>query len=131
MPKLERKLTEHSLFRWGLVGFCTAVIDYLFFIYFYKLADSVFLANFCSSGIATLFNYFSHHKWTFRSDQIHSKSGLRYSLNLVFWWVCSTSIIKGAIILGIDPKIAKLIPLVFVAIINYFILNNFVYKRVK
>ena len=90
---------------------------------------SVFIANLISSSVSTSINYFTHHKWTFKSDQNHSKSGVKYLLNLIFWWFVSTSIIKGLVVLNIDPKIAKLVPLIVIVPVNYFVLNFVVFKR--
>jgi hypothetical protein len=50
-------------------------------------------------------------------------------MNLVFWWVVSTLLIKALIVLDLDPKIAKLIPILIIAPINYFVLNHLVFKK--
>jgi putative flippase GtrA len=74
-------------------------------------------------------NYFAHHRWTFKSVQNHSRSGIKYLLNLIFWWLVSTSVIKALVVLNIDPKIAKLAPLILIVPINYFVLNYVVFKK--
>jgi putative flippase GtrA len=107
----------------------TTVIDYLIFITLYGPINSVFVVNLISSAVATSLNYFTHHRWTFRSDQNHSRSGVKYLVNLAFWWLVSTSIIKALIVLSIDPKIAKLVPILLIAPINYFVLNKIVFKK--
>ena len=90
---------------------------------------TVFLANLFSAVAATLFNYLTHHRWTFKSDKSYSSSGVAYVVNLIFWWLVSTSIIKALIVLDIDPKIAKLAPLLVIAPVNYFVLNKIVFKK--
>jgi putative flippase GtrA len=117
------------MLRWVLVGVTTTVIDYLIFITLYGPITSVFVVNLISSAVATSLNYFTHHRWTFKSDQNHSRSGVKYLVNLAFWWLVSTSIIKALIVLGIDPKIAKLVPILLIAPINYFVLNKIVFKK--
>ena len=117
------------MIRWGAVGVTTFVIDYLLFISLFEVIASVFLANLISTSVATSINYYTHHRWTFKSDQNHSRSGLKYLLNLTFWWFVSTSIIQALVLLNIDPKIAKLAPLVLIIPINYFVLNKIVFKR--
>ena len=126
---LKDKYFDHSMLRWGTVGLFTNVIDYLLFVNLYGPIKSVFIANLISASIATSINYFTHHKWTFKSEQNHSRSGIKYLLNLAFWWLVSTSVIKGLVVLNIDPKIAKLAPLVLVVPINYFVLNYVVFKK--
>ena len=125
---LKDKYFEPAMIRWGAVGVTTFVIDYLLFISLFKVTLSVFLANLISASVATSINYYTHHRWTFKSDQNHSKSGLKYLLNLIFWWFVSTSMIKALIDSNIDPKIAKLAPIVLIVPINYFVLNKIVFK---
>jgi putative flippase GtrA len=117
------------MFRWMLVGFFTTATDYLIFISLYGSIDSVVISNFISGFVATSINYYIHHRWTFKSQQDHSKSGTRYLLNLIFWWVVSTLTIKALIVLGIHTNIAKLLPILIIAPINYFVLNYIVFKK--
>ena len=117
------------MLRWGAVGVTTFIVDYLLFISLYMLSQSVFLANLISTAAATSLNYYTHHRWTFKSEQNHSRSGFKYLLNLTFWWFVSTSIIQALVSVSIDPRIAKLAPLVFIVPINYFVLNKLVFKK--
>ena len=126
---LKEKHFDWSMLRWVIVGISTTATDYFVFISLYGPIDSVVIANFISAFIATSLNYYSHHRWTFKSQQDHSKSGIRYFINLVFWWVISTLLIKGLIVIDVDPKIAKLIPILVIAPINYFVLNHLVFKK--
>jgi putative flippase GtrA len=112
-----------------LVGLLTTATDYLIFISLYGPINSVVISNFISGLVSTSVNYYTHHRWTFSSKQDHSKSGTRYLLNLIFWWVVSTLSIKALIVLEIDPKIAKLLPILVIAPINYFVLNHIVFKK--
>ena len=129
LKALKDKYFDYSMLRWGAVGLFTNVIDYILFITLYGTIKSVFIANLISSSASTSINYFTHHRWTFKSNQNHSKSGAKYLLNLAFWWFVSTSIIKGLVVLNIDPKIAKLVPLIVIVPVNYFVLNFVVIKR--
>jgi putative flippase GtrA len=129
IKELKDKYLDYSMLRWVLVGVTTTVIDYLIFITLYGPINSVFVVNLISSAVATSLNYFTHHRWTFKSDQNHSRSGVKYLVNLAFWWLVSTSIIKALIVLSIDPKIAKLVPILLIAPINYFVLNKIVFKK--
>ena len=129
VKELKDKYFDYSMLRWVLVGVTTTVIDYLIFITLYGPINSVFAVNLISSSVATSLNYFTHYRWTFKSDQNHSRSGVKYLVNLAFWWLMSTSIIKALIVLSIDPKIAKLVPILLIAPINYFVLNKIVFKE--
>ena len=129
LKSLKDKYFDYSMLRWAAVGLFTTVIDYMLFVNLYGPIKSVFLANLISASISTSINYFTHHRWTFKSDQNHSKSGTKYLITLGFWWLVSTSIIKALVVLNIDPKIAKLVPLVIIVPVNYFVLNFVVFKR--
>ena len=129
LKRLKNRYFDYSMLRWALVGASTTVIDFLLFIFLYGQINSVYLANLISASVATSINYFTHHRWTFKSDQNHSRSGVKYLVNLAFWWLVSTSIIKALIILSIDPKIAKLVPILLIAPINYFVLNKIIFKK--
>jgi len=129
LKELKDKYFDFSMLRWGAVGLLTTAIDYLLFVNLYGPIKSVFLANLISASISTSINYFAHHKWSFKTNQKHSNSGAKYLINLTVWWLVSTSIIKALVVLDIDPKIAKLIPLLLIVPINYFVLNFIVFKR--
>jgi len=126
---LKNKYFDPSMFRWAVVGLSTTLIDYLIFISLYSWSRSVFFSNLISASVATSINYFSHHRWTFKSDLNYTKSGIRYLVNLIFWWFMSSSIIKSLIALSVDAKIAKLAPLLIIVPVNYFVLNHLVFKR--
>ena len=126
---LKEKYFDWSIIRWVIVGISTTATDFFIFISLYGPIESVVIANFISAFVATSVNYYSHHRWTFKSQQDHSKSGVRYFINLVFWWVISTLIIKGLIVIDFDPKIAKLVPILVIAPINYFALKYIVFKK--
>ena len=129
ITRLKDKYFDYSMLRWVAVGASTTLIDYLIFITLYGPINSVFVANLFSASVSTSINYYAHHRWTFKSDQNHSRSGAKYILNLIFWWLVSTSIIKVLIVLDIDPRIAKLVPILFIAPVNYFVLNKIVFRK--
>jgi len=129
LKALKDRYFDYSMLRWSAVGIFTTAVDYSLFVNLYGPINSVFIANLVSSAVATLINYFTHHRWTFKSEQNHSRSGIKYLLNLTFWWLVSTSIIKALVVIDVDPKIAKLVPLIVIVPVNYFVLNFVVFKR--
>ena len=129
LEKLKDRYFDRSMLRWAAVGTTTTAIDYVIFIALYGSTSSVFGSNLIASIFATSFNYLTHHRWTFKSDQQHVNTGVKYLLNLSFWWIVSSSIIKTLIAIGVDPKLAKLVPLILIVPINYFVLNKIVFKK--
>ena len=117
------------MWRWVIVGITTAVIDYIVFISMYSAVNSVLIANFCAGLLSITFNYFAHYFWSFKSEANHLKSGIRYLFNIVIIWVISTLLLNVLITEGIEPKIAKLIPMLLIAPLNFLSLRFFVYKK--
>ena len=117
------------MLRWALVGITTAVIDYLIFIVIYSVITSVLIANFVAGLFSITFNYLAHYSWSFKSEVDHGKSGAKYVINLATFWGLSTLVLKGLITVGIDPRLAKLIPIPFIAPLSFLLLKFFVFKK--
>ena len=118
VKNLLEKYFDPAMLRWAAVGITTTAIDYILFITLFGPINSVFIANLFAAVVATSFNYLTHHRWTFKSNQQHSRSGVKYLLNLIFWWLISSSIIKTLVEAGLDPRVAKLVPFVFIVPVN-------------
>ena len=129
VKNLLEKYFDPAMLRWAAVGITTTAMDYILFITLFGPIDSVFIANLFAAVVATSFNYLIHHRWTFKSNQNHSRSGVKYLLNLIFWWLISSSIIKTLVEAGLDPRVAKLVPFIFIVPVNYFVLNKIVFKK--
>ena len=132
MEKFIGLIEKHSsMWRWALVGMSTAVIDYVIFISMYSVIKSVLIANFIAGLISITFNYLAHYFWSFKSEADHSKSGVKYLLNLITFWSISTLILNSLIASGIDPRIGKLIPIPFIAPLSFLSLKFIVFKKIN
>jgi len=129
LKNLLKRYLDPAMLRWAAVGITSTAIDYILFITLFGPINSVFVANLFAAVVATSFNYLTHHRWTFKSNQQHSRSGAKYLMNLIFWWLISSTIIKTLVEAGVDPKVAKLLPFIFIVPINYFVLNIIVFKK--
>ena len=118
-----------SLLRWALVGVTTALIDYVIFILMYSVIISVLAANFLAGVVSLSFNYSAHYFWSFKSQTDHTKAGFKYLINLITFWSISTILLKILISTGIDPKIAKLIPIPIIAPLSFISLRFFVFNK--
>ena len=131
MQKLSTLINKYgSLWRWALVGVTTAIIDYTIFISMYSVITSVLIANFFAGLLSIGFNYTAHYFWSFKSQTDHAKAGLKYLINLITFWSLSTLLLKTLITAGVDPKIAKLIPIPIIAPLSFISLRFFVFKKV-
>jgi putative flippase GtrA len=117
------------MWRWAIVGTSTVVIDYLIFIGMYSVVASVLVANSLAGLLSIIFNYIAHYSWSFKSENDHGKSGIKFLINLLVFWGLGTLLLKGLITAGVDPKIAKLIPIPFVAPLSFLSLKFFVFKK--
>ena len=118
-----------SIWRWALVGVTTTVIDYIIFISIYSVIISVLVANFFAGLVSIGFNYSAHYFWSFKSQTDHAKAGLKYLINLITFWSMSTLFLKILITAGLDPKIAKLMPIPIIAPLSFISLRFFVFKK--
>ena len=117
------------LWRWALVGVTTTVIDYVIFISIYSVITSVLVANSFAGLVSLSFNYSAHYFWSFKSQTDHTKAGLKYLINLMTFWSISTILLKILIDSGLDPKIAKLLPIPIIAPLSFISLKFFVFKK--
>ena len=130
MQKLSTWIIKYgSLWRWALVGVSTTIIDYILFISMYFVITSVLIANLFAGLVSISFNYSAHYFWSFKSQIDHSKVSLKYLINLVSFWMLNTLLLKALISAGIDPKIAKLIPIPIIAPLSFISLRYFVFKK--
>ena len=118
-----------SQYRWALVGVTTALIDYAVFISIYSVIISVLVANFFAGLVSLSFNYSAHYFWSFKSQTNHTKAALKYLTNLITFWSLSTILLKILFFSGIDPKIAKLMPIPIIAPLSFISLRFFVFKK--
>ena len=125
-------LTKYgSIWRWALVGTTTTIIDYIIFISLYSVITSVLVANFCAGLASVSFNYTAHYFWSFKSRSDHTKAGIKYLINLIAFWSISTLLLKTLINAGLDPKIAKLIPIPIIAPLSFLSLRFLVFKKIN
>ena len=117
------------LWRWALVGVTTTVIDYAIFVSIYSVITSVLVAHFFAGLVSIGFNYSAHYFWSFKSQTDHTKAGLKYLINLITFWSISTFLLKILITSGLDPKIAKLMPIPVIAPLSFISLKFFVFKK--
>jgi putative flippase GtrA len=120
-----------SIWRWALVGTTTTIIDYIIFILLYSVITSVLVANFCAGLVSVSFNYAAHYLWSFKSRSEHTKAGIKYLINLIAFWSINTLLLKTLINTGLDPKIAKLIPILIIAPLSFLSLRFLVFKKIN
>jgi len=109
----------------------TTIIDYIIFISLYSVITSVIAANYCAGLVSVSFNYAARYFWSFKSRSDHTKAGIKYLINLITFWSISTLMLKTLINTGLDPKIAKLIPIPIIAPLSFLSLRFLVFKKIN
>ena len=130
MNRFVETLVRHpSIVRWTLVGVSTFLIDFIIFLKLYSTTSSVLFSNFVSGIFSVIFNYLSNYFWSFNSKSDHSKSGLKYLVNLIIIWGVNTFLIKFLILAGIQENYAKLIPALIIAPFSFYSLRFVVFRK--
>ena len=124
--KLFQKFAEPTFVRRFFVGVTSLTIDICGFALGLEISNSVFVANFIAAILSTSFNYLAHYFWTFNSKGHHSKTILRFYLNIFFLWIGSSLLIKLLISNSFEPLVAKVLSLVLILRLNFFTLKFFV-----
>ena len=117
--------------RWAFVGATTAIVDYIVFISVYSVITSILIANFFAGLVSLGFNYRAHYFWSFKVQTDQTRTSLKYLGNLIIFWSLGTLILNTLISAGIDPKIAKLIPIAIIAPLSFISLRFFVFKEIN
>lgn len=131
---MQEQITKYlnwSMARWFMVGCATFLIDYVIFLSLYPHIDSVAITNLISGGISTLFNYLTHHRWTFKSDAGHKSSTPRYAGAMIFSYLLNTTATKTLLIFGVHVELAKFLAAAIQAPTAYYILNILVFTKTK
>lgn len=128
---IQMVLKYKTFFRWALVGITTFLIDYFVFLKVFEITSMLIFANFSSGVLSISFNYLMHYSWSFKSNVNHSRTGIKYIINLIMFWCISTIFLKMLIEIGLEAKFAKFIPILFIAPISFFSLKFLVFTSNK
>lgn len=115
--------------RWFIVGSITYATDYTVFIFLYFETNLVLFSNLISGSVSIFLNYLAHYLWSFKSEAKHTKTAFKYVINLLTYWTLGTLILKSLILSGVDPMIAKLLPIILIAPFSFLSLKFYVFKK--
>ncbi|WP_187270010.1 GtrA family protein [Pontibacter qinzhouensis] len=129
--ELHKQKKLFQVVKFGVVGALCAALDmFLFILLFEYLHLNYLVANFSSTCLAILLNYFISKKWVFRSGKYSNKVELAV---FVSFSLVGLLLNQGLIWLFVehsllDPKLGKLLAIVLVAIFNFITKKAFVFK---
>lgn len=114
------------LWRYYQAGIVNTLFGYGLYAAFVVVGLNMYVAQIIAHTLGVAFNYFSYSRHTF-ADSTASKGrfvfsyALNYVLGLAALW-CASQFIGS-------PYVAGLIAVVVVSLLNFFILNHFVFSR--
>jgi putative flippase GtrA len=131
-PLLNNKQKEFAqVIRFLVVGVVSAIFDMLLFVLLYEYFQINYLvANFGSTCLAILLNYYISKKWVFSTGKYSARaefvafmvfSGIGVVLNQILIW----SFVEH---LFLDPKVSKFLAIGIVAFFNFVTKKLFVFK---
>jgi putative flippase GtrA len=124
-----KKILKVSAARWFVVGSTTFVIDTALFLLVFNITEMAVISNLFSGTIATIFNYFSHYRWSFASDRSHKQSTLIYLFFFFVFLFLGTSLVSFFIHSGLHPVPAKVGTAAITAPISFFIMKFVTFRR--
>ena len=124
-----KKILKVSAARWFVVGSTTFVIDTALFLLVFNITEMAVISNLFSGTIATIFNYFSHYRWSFASDRSHKQSTLIYLFFFFVFLFLGTSMVSFFIHSGLHPVPAKVGTAAITAPISFFIMKFVTFRR--
>jgi putative flippase GtrA len=123
------RLSDNRILRWLIVGGVSAIVDANVYALFIVLQGGIWVANLFAISIGGLVNFLLHRIWTF-SDAQREKIGTiyryvaQYSLTYLL-----TSLGLTLISTNIDPFEAKLLVILVMSPIGYFLLRFWVFPK--
>jgi putative flippase GtrA len=113
------------------VGTATFLIDTCLFLIAFNVTEIAVASNLFSGTIATTFNYFSHHRWSFQSDRSHKQSTVVYLFFFFVFLFLGTSLVSFLIHTGLHPLPAKVGTAAITAPISFFIMKFVTFRRTE
>ena len=127
--ELIKRILKLSAARWFIVGSATFVLDTSLFLLAFSITETAVISNLFSGTIATIFNYISHHRWSFESDRSHKQSTLIYLFFFFVFLFLGTSLVSFLIHSGFHPLPAKVGTAAFTAPISFFIMKFVTFRK--
>jgi putative flippase GtrA len=126
-----KTLLAHNKVRYVLAGGGAFVIEYVIFVALMAVTHALYLSNSISFGIGILAGFVLHKIWSFEGDHrlpVKHQAWIYIVLSLVN--LVFTNIVIGFVTDGLhmSPLIGKLAALVFIAVWNYLLFSQVIFR---
>lgn len=109
--------------RYYVAGLANTIFGFGIFSCFIYIGFNLFISQLFAHAIGTAFNFLTYGKFAFKSDAKIINFIISYVLNYAIGFA---SLYAVSLYIS-SPYLAGLISTIFVSILNYFVLKNFVY----
>jgi putative flippase GtrA len=116
---------RRRIFRFYQAGAVNALVGYGAYALFVTLGMNIYLAQITAHLAGMAFNFLTYNRYVFRG---HTASLLRYLMAYAGQYVISVGALAVASLAGLNSYLAGLAAIVFISVVNYFVLKVFVYR---
>ena len=114
------------LWRYYQAGIVNTLFGYGLYALFLKLGLNMYVAQIIAHVLGVIFNYFTYSRHAFGDSQ---GSKPRFVLSYAFNYLLSLASLAAAAQVIASPYIAGIVSILFVSLVNFFILKNLVFER--
>lgn len=114
------------LWRYYQAGLVNTLFGYGLYALFLKLGMNMYAAQALSHVLGVVFNYFTYSRHAFQGTQ---SSKARFILSYVFNYLLGLLALAAAAVIIASPYLAGFAAVIIASIVNFFILNHFVFTR--
>ena len=116
--------SARRLWRYYQAGIVNTLFGYGLFALFVKLGLNMYVAQICAHVLGVAFNYFTYSRHVFEDSE---SSKLRFVLSYAFNYLLGLASLAAASLIIHSPYVAGIISIVFVSVVNFFVLKNLVF----
>jgi putative flippase GtrA len=124
VPTLPSMGSLSRLWRYYQAGIVNTLFGYGLYVLFLKLGMNMYLAQVLSHVLGVAFNYFTYSRHAFRDAEA---SKTRFVLSYGVNYLLGLAALATASLVIESPYLAGFIALLFVSLVNFFILKHFVF----
>ncbi len=127
---ISRKLYEHSLVRYVVIGGTTFALDFFLLVFLHAALNvPVLIAATISYWTSIAFNFIANRVWTFGATETHiAKHALSYGILLGCNYLFTIAFIAGATHLGMHYTVAKIISVIVQTSWTYVIYKKVIFR---
>jgi len=118
--------SARRLWRYYQAGIVNTLFGYGMFALFVRFGLNMYVAQILAHVLGVVFNYFSYSRHVFHDSEA---SKPRFILSYAFNYLLGLISLAAAAQVIPSPYIAGIISIVFVSLVNYFVLKNLVFSK--